>query len=358
MWCPKCGYINEENALVCNLCHEILKKEYKESSALKEEKIKKSNWKKWFPSSDIYLLLLIFVGLLWVWDYYNSWLQDNREFYKKFEPKNNTDYLQGEDKNTNKNVPKEISPEKFFLNTCESDHFIIYGERYGVAQQLIRIIENYVTANNIFSDLGIGSPDFWMKEKIVICIYSSPEKYEEITGQSALTKSYSEAEKRRIHIYQKGNMIPPGVLAHELTHLILDDFLKPTSPPRFLTEGLAMYEEIKENHKYAYNYSKLLSIIHESPDDNLIPLDQLIQEDFSKEMSPEQLECWYAESLNLINYIINKYSQYKFYKLCAEIKGGINPTDALLEVCDKTDISALEKDWLSSLSEEAKSSGR
>ena len=126
-------------------------------------------------------------------------------------------------------------------------------------------------------------------------------------------------------------------LAHEVTHLIVGDFLfGPFGEiPTWLNEGLAQYAE-GEMDEY------LLDILNQAiNNDELISVKSL---NSSFPTSPQKAYLAYAQSASLVNYLIDDYGWDKMKDLLEEFKEG-STCDKALQTVYSFDTDRLEERW-------------
>jgi len=128
-----------------------------------------------------------------------------------------------------------------------------------------------------------------------------------------------------------------GAIAHELTHLVIHQMtLNPyNSPPIWLDEGLATYEEGLLDPGLASYLSKAIN------EDKLISVRSLSSE-FSA--IPEQAYLSYAESYSLVEFLISSYGRSKMLELLNAFRQGSGYDDALERVYG-FDMGGLDSLW-------------
>lgn len=115
---------------------------------------------------------------------------------------------------------------------------------------------------------------------------------------------------------------PLETFTHELSHLILARQFGKYPIPRWLNEGLAMYEA------YEWSPSQDLLMARAVLSERLISLDQLTQV-FGGESFEIQLA--YLQSYSLVNYLISTYGREDFHSFVLQLAGGQPFEQALQE---------------------------
>lgn len=337
MECPKCGYNNSGEALYCNLCHEIFKKEsdYKEPSAFYEPyKAEKKHWKKWI-AFDVVLTILVIIGLgLWGYKFIEK---------KKSEPVQTT---QLETSTTGfGDIFSDLTRfnKKISYPSYETSHFIIYGQDKEKIKDIGQKIEPYI---ELPIKIGIGDFGFWQKGKVHIYIHSTAQDYQKITSKNAQTSGCSFGEVRSIHSYFGVEYLLEAVIPHELCHIILYDFMEQKKIPKWIDEGLATLVETRYCNVYNPQYQELLNKIRAG---KYFPLEALDNTDITKGKGIENIHLWYVQTLSIITYLLEHYGQDKFFRnFLINLKDG-KDLDCSLSAAyspDITCIGELEQRWL------------
>ncbi|MDI6735081.1 MAG: peptidase MA family metallohydrolase [bacterium] len=326
MQCPKCGYNNPDDALFCNLCHAIFRKESVPRPDISQEEERyvimhrhhqRGGWKRWL-GLDVWASIIVIIGVA-VWATNTMMTKQQRTFVEN----------KGSEKTVESGITSEFIPagtqsQLSLLNKIETTHFVIYCNDKILAEDIAARVEGYY---DIPTDLGFGEANFWMKEKVQIYVYDTPQEYAKATGRAHLTSGYSEFKTRTIYSHKYIEHLIDAVIPHELTHLIFADFMK-FSPnyPAWLSEGLAMYEEVKFCQAYNENYKNILNQIKEG---KYISVDNLTRIDISKEQKIEVVQFWYVESMSLVTYLIDNYGRGKLYSFCKNLREGMGLEEAL-----------------------------
>ncbi len=127
---------------------------------------------------------------------------------------------------------------------------------------------------------------------------------------------------------------------HELTHILLGTTFRDAEHiPRWLNEGLAMYESRE------WSFNRVSTITQAVLTDSLLPLSE-ITHTFPKKR--KEVELAYCQSFYLISFIIAKYGREKFHKFIQYYSKERMLEDALLTVYG-INLNRLEKNWHSYL---------
>jgi len=344
MQCPKCGYDNPDDALFCNLCHAVFRKESPRSSeiGLEEERYlimhkhrEGKGWKRWIEL-DVWISIIVIIGVA-------LWATNSVMKRKGLTPKTKVIKESLESKITSGvNLPVS-KPLQFLTIKRETPHFVIYCNDERLIGEIAAKVEGYY---DIPIDLGLGEVGFWMKDKVHIYIYDTPMQYSQVTGQGVWTSGYSEFKTRSIYSYKDVQHLIEAVIPHELTHLIFADFMNFSSnSPKWLTEGLGMYEETKYCKAYIDNYQKILDQMRQG---KYFSIENLTKIDISKERDIELIHFWYVESMSIVTYLIEVYGRGKLYTFCKNLREDMEVNEALKDAYspDINSIAELTGRWL------------
>ena len=196
-----------------------------------------------------------------------------------------------------------------------------------------------VFRREIVEDLGI---DF--EEKTKVYLAPSSREYQEIQpGEGVPSWSAGVAYPglnliiiKSPRAIKEGNIDLIKVFKHEFTHIALGRAFKGKGNiPRWLDEGLAMYESRE------WNFSRTFIMTRAVLTDSLIPLSE-ITHSFPKEADRARLA--YSESFYLISYLINRCGRESFHQFIKEYSGGKRLKEVLMEVYGIR-LAELEEKW-------------
>ncbi|MEW6097366.1 MAG: peptidase MA family metallohydrolase [bacterium] len=325
MQCPKCGYNNPDDALFCNLCHAVFRKESPKSLDVSPEEERYlimhkhregGGWKRWV-ALDVWVSIIVIIGVAF-WAANSVMKQDRPPVKTKWVKKS------VESKITSLFKPPVSKLSQSLTIKRETSHFVIHCNDEILADEIAGKVEEYY---DIPTHLGFGESEFWIKDKVHIYIYDTPQEYAKVTGREGLTSGYSEFKTRAIYSYKDVNHLIEAVIPHELTHLIFADFMEFSSNyPKWLTEGLAMYEETKYCKAYIDNYQKILEQMRGG---KYLSVENLTRIDVSKENKIELIHFWYVESMSIVTYLIDVHGRGRLYTFCKKLREGTNLNEAL-----------------------------
>lgn len=325
MECPKCGYNNPEEALFCNLCHAVFRKESPKRPEISQEEERymimhkhhePGGWKRWV-AVDVWLSLLVIIGVAF-------WATHSVMKRGKVQTKSEMLDMSGEAKLSSKLKSTPTQPTLTIKR--ETSHFVVYSNDEILADDIAGKVEKYY---DIPVDLGLGESNFWMKDKVHIYIYDTPQEYAKVTDKATWTSGYTEFKTRTIYSHKDVRDIIDAVIPHELTHLIFADFMNFSSNyPKWLSEGLAMYQETKSCKAYIEEYQNILEEMRRG---KYFSLDELTEFDPSKGKNRKLIYWWYVQSMSVVTYLIEVYGRGRFYTFCKNLREGMKLEEALAD---------------------------
>jgi len=234
----------------------------------------------------------------------------------------------------------------------KGEHFIIEYQRAedsAWAKKVLREAEKYYDKIGRQIDY-VRYQNFWTwEDRVKIIIYSNQETFLKETGQPYWSRGSAYRDEkvlqsRSIVSYKQENKFLDGVLPHEISHLILRDFVGfDKNVPVWFDEGVAQLQEKGKRQKVPLVMRDLIQRGQQ------FPLQELCQMDVRFEMDPFKVGVFYIQSLSLVDFLITRYGSNDFGRLCRELNSGKDFNGALRTVYHPTieSISELEKKWLS-----------
>lgn len=228
----------------------------------------------------------------------------------------------------------------------DSTHFLVYycegNEEFakGVSEKA----EDYF--NKITEDMGhTRYGNFWLWERRCrVYIYSDQRQYMIFTGSPGWSAACADYKKRKIRTFQGSPNFLASSLPHELTHIIFREAAGlGRNVPLWLDEGIAQYEE---KGKIEWSNKIMKEAIKER---QYIPAEIIMKVDSRALMSnsPELAELFYAQSISMIGYLINKRTSARFANLCYHLKSEKSLDDALkFAYFSYNNFQDLYNDWL------------
>jgi len=230
-------------------------------------------------------------------------------------------------------------------------HFVIYYEAKNdkaVAENLLRKAEEYY--RKIGDDIGYSRINkMWTwDDRVQIFLFASQASFLANTGQPEWSTGYADRDSRlfkskTITTFKQENDFIDGLLPHEISHLILHDFIPDQSRiPVWFDEGVAQLQE-KNKRLMARDIMRTLTSRKQH-----IPLAQLVQWNIRGERDPRKAQIFYAQSLSVVDYLVTAYGIDAFGRLCRQLRDNKNFEAALVSAYPGIfkDVQDLERKWV------------
>lgn len=234
----------------------------------------------------------------------------------------------------------------------KGEHFIVRYllpyEKDAARQVLARAEQCYDSAAHHLGFTRYG--DFWTWDKRVkIILFPDQESYTRFTGQAQWSKAYATRNSKLFHARAVVTFIGQpemntSILPHEIAHLAFWDLLgrNYAKAPEWLEEGVAQLEEPGKTDRLLEALAPVVAVKKH------IPFKEL------QKMRPSELKdevnvaLFYAESLSVVVFLIEKYGQEAFYRLSKEMRDGRDFEDALIRAYGSGNgsLDALEAQWV------------
>ena len=220
----------------------------------------------------------------------------------------------------------------------ETIHFLVKAYSSEAAQKYSLLCERHY--RRIMGDIGMYS--FALSKPYNIVIYKDAREYALKTKQPEWSAGVTYGNAILVYDGEYAS----AILAHEMTHLIFNEFMGLSSGARltWLNEGIAVYEEMRSNPKsrniYDNRFSRLVA-------HNPIGFAQMMS------MAPLDnksvfVEKWYAQVGNIAGFMIVEGGSVGFYIFLKKLKDGYGLNEAIKEAFAGhwENIGELEKSWL------------
>lgn len=239
------------------------------------------------------------------------------------------------------------------LRERKSMHFIIHYDssvdRNFIDKLVAKAEEAY---REIAKDLNFFRDEPWVFDRrATIYVYRNKEEYLRQTNMPQWSYGAANVEAKEVYTFDGAWKIFKYTLVHELTHLIFKEFIGDNGTiPLWLNEGAAMYMEHK-GHR-----GQLVKKVRELIKKDHISMRELLTVKFSdiEHVSnpdgtltgDDYVASFYLESFSLVNFLINRYSKFRFSLFCKEIRKGTDPKDAIFKAYSSLrDYDKLEEQW-------------
>lgn len=217
----------------------------------------------------------------------------------------------------------------------------------GWAKEVLRKAESYYTT--IAREIGYARYyKFWTwEERVNIVLYPDLETYIEKTGLPAwsrggATKYHRQLKSRAIVSFIQEEAFLDNVLPHEISHLILADFLGPVNIPLWFNEGVAQLQESDKKDEAVLVMRKAVKLGY------FIPFRQLTSKNLPMMQEKVYAVFFYAQSVAVVHFLIEQYGSQRFGELCRQLRNGLTFEDALQKAYTSLlkSVEDLEQKWL------------
>lgn len=217
----------------------------------------------------------------------------------------------------------EISSEHFRAR------FLTPADRSLARQALQRAEELY---KKIAWDIGYNRyRQYWTwEDRVGIVLFPDRVSFAHFTGQPDWSVGYASRESKFFHnktivsFSGQANFFDE-ILPHELAHLILWDYFDQhiSNVPLWFEEGIV---QLQEANKRPMAKPALRPVVQAKKHILFSTLGQLRPSQLPEDA---QVGLFYAQSLSIVVFLVEKYGQSSFYRLCKEMREGRSFDEAL-----------------------------
>ncbi|OIO35670.1 MAG: hypothetical protein AUJ74_05495 [Candidatus Omnitrophica bacterium CG1_02_44_16] len=240
------------------------------------------------------------------------------------------------------------------LSEKKSDHFIIYYK--DVPAEFVGTIIDYSERyyDELTIKLGFTRYDYWTWDKRVkIYVYPDQEAYLKETKQPSWSSGVAAYDQKTIWTFPRESGFFDSLLPHELGHIIFREVIGAGDVPLWLEEGVASYLE------QAKRFGSDKIVLEALDNKSFIPLKELTQIDANALRGRADINLFYAESVNIISYLVDKFGTDAFNDFCKKLKDRRSLDDALAYAYfDIRSLSDLGELWEASLKDKLKSKSK
>lgn len=222
--------------------------------------------------------------------------------------------------------------EKSPFMEVASEHFrgrfIMPDERPYVSAVLRKAEEYYI---HIADDIGYARyQDFWTwNQRVVITLYPDQYAFARFTGSPQWSKGFASRDTRlfrehSIVSYMGQDNFLNEVLPHEMAHLMVWDYIaQGKSLPVWFEEGVA---QLEESGKADVVQDAMRPVVTSG---KFIPMDSFNLMTITGEKEEIKVSLFYAQSLSVVLFLIQKYGSDAFHRFCHELRDGKSFENAL-----------------------------
>ena len=231
--------------------------------------------------------------------------------------------------------------EEILWQKVTSTHFIVmFTSEAAAAQSVSDRAEAYYS--EIAADLGYTRyQNFWLWDnRVKILIYPTADAFTTACHAPAWAAGRANAERHEIASFnQSGESFLSSLLPHEMSHLILGDFIGQDRVPLWLTEGFAQWEQSRH---LATSFP---------PPPRAFKLKDLMVMEIRQETNEHRVALFYSQSANVVGFLIKTWGGDRFGAFCRGLRDGktVEASLATAYPADIPSIEILEQKWLNSL---------
>ena len=207
-------------------------------------------------------------------------------------------------------------------HTLKGRHFVIYYHPHTDQSQIrpvLRAAEDYY--QKICDIVGFTRySDFWTwDQRAKIFIFPNQASFLERTGAPAWSMGYADRDSylfksRAIVTYEQEKSLFDELLPHEISHLILHDFIPAANLPVWVDEGIA---QLQEKNKYAAADGYMKALVRQG---QYVRLNFLNQWNIRQETDAAKVQIFYAQSLSVIRFLREQYGKENFRRFCRNLR--------------------------------------
>lgn len=133
-----------------------------------------------------------------------------------------------------------------------------------------------------------------------------------------------------------------NVLPHEISHLILADFLGRANIPLWFNEGVAQLQESGKMQEAGAVMRKAVKLGY------FIPFRHLTGDGREIMQNKMYAVFFYAQSVSVIHFLVETYGSQRFGELCRQLRDGLSFEEALQKAYTSLirSVDDLEQKWL------------
>jgi len=207
----------------------------------------------------------------------------------------------------------------------KSTHFIIYYRDIpkDFVESVVTYAERYY--DELTEKLGFTRLNYWTWEnRAKIYIYPDRETFERETKQPGWAGGAAAYDRKTIWTFPHEAGFFDSLLPHEIGHIVFREVVgSRKSIPLWLEEGVASYLE------QGKRIGSEKMVLEAMGNETFIPFEELSRIDPYTLRMRSDVNLLYAESVSIVNYLIQKYGVESFNNFCEKLKDGKTLDDAL-----------------------------
>ncbi|WP_428898167.1 hypothetical protein Dip518_000358 [Parelusimicrobium proximum] len=233
------------------------------------------------------------------------------------------------------------------FNMLKTFNFMLYRQYKPITKD----VED--TFNTIHGNLMLDLVPFTLVRKpnrVLVMLFGDSKSYSQFTRRAEWSGASCDLEKSTLYILENSGFYP--ITIHEMTHLYFDGFFFPYKMPLWISEGMAMYMQVKSSGEKPLWLLGALSKIERG---EAIPMDQFTSVTSLSGYAADDVYMWYTQAYSIVEYMLNEHKRDDFYKFCINLKDGMPPAQALYRAYGLpfTRYSVLENVWMYNVQEKS-----
>lgn len=211
------------------------------------------------------------------------------------------------------------------LKEEKSTHFVIYYQEtvpLDFVGTVVEYAERYY--DELTQRLGFTRFNYWTWDnRAKIYIYGDHDAYLKETKQPSWSSGVADYSRKTIWTFPREAGFFDSLLPHEIGHIVFREVIGSRRVPLWLEEGVASYLE------QAKRFGAEKTVLDALAANTFIPLAELSKIDAHDLKNRPDIVLFYAESVSLVSYLIDKFGVERFNYFCEKIKDGRPFDDAL-----------------------------
>ncbi len=229
------------------------------------------------------------------------------------------------------------APNGFFAKL--TNNYVIFREQFDITKDLTDFIDNI--HGNFVLDIIPFSLNSEFK-RLFLMLFRTRKNFTKYTSRPEWSQAATDVKSGSIYLMEGTSFKP--VFIHELTHIYFDGFFQPYEPPLWLSEGYAVYNQVKVQSEEENGWIQK----------NVITLSQKNYINLEK-YSEKEVELWYAQAYSIVKFLLEK-DKDSFYQFSKNLKSNMTIGKALYRAYGMpfNTLKALEYAWQAKIQQEVK----
>lgn len=238
------------------------------------------------------------------------------------------------------------APKGFFAKL--TNNYVIFREQFDITQDLTDFIDNI--HGNFVLDIIPFSLNSEFK-RLFLMLFRTRQNFTKYTLRPEWSQAATDVKSGSIYLMEGSSFKP--VFVHELTHIYFDGFFQPSEPPLWLSEGYAVYNQVKvqSTEENGWIQKNVITLSQK----NYINFEEFNNVRNLEKYSQEEVELWYTQAYSIVKFLIEK-DKDSFYQFSKNLKSNMTIGKALYRAYGMpfNTLKALEYAWQAKIQQEVK----